>query len=738
MNDRNSMPPLSTPPDPYDVGNTQNNINDRINQYREDAINKKNAQKKKDSADAEKTKDAMAAALLYLKSLDDASLAKLDKILSKKFIGTERERAENTRIFRERLKNLSSDNVDDLMLRFYRDNLHLETFDNLMDVIAQRPLTTALAFEAWLESLLLTTGLVENVLASGTVIAASGAAESTTIAGAGVVAAVEAAPVTACVVAAVIVAAFAYTTYKGVKWYVSSETTYDKSLNGTLDDNVPDINFSDLIPKDIKDGYADLDGLLTGFLSYLHDPTSDVMPDLYLKNFSRMAQTGIDTPNGFIFPGGNTETNFGRQEILSLNGNTETRGTNQPIINNVSNVSNKASTIIDKAHTIISSNPAGAPTTKPTNDPTPMGSDQYSKKSNTELNFKPYSEIQNLNKKPIDSNTELNFNSNNNSIIKVNNNKNKNEINPAGFNDKKQTVVGTLGIPLKPSRNDAILEDLRPKAYSLGYDLGLLISQTSSYMAGSNQTYEQSLELIVKTQSHLAYLFEPVKTYLAYSEPLNISSYSEIERVYNGRSLNVSDVYVKRYTLANGTIKDNFAMLDEVGVEQEYFEGFGFIPSFAPDGDRWTGPASFNDRAATTLLSLFSFLHDTDYQHGFFDLTGDLKLISRISQNYDRMTSREIPYAKFTERYFSSIGYLMSSMTHKARINLQSPTDEVKAEPGIFDVLMRNNSDPNVRLEFYRGLNDGIQSGSIEFSNGMNVCHSMSEDVLSNLILVDL
>lgn len=136
--------------------------------------------------------------------------------------------------------------------------------------------------------------------------------------------------------------------------------------------------------------------------------------------------------------------------------------------------------------------------------------------------------------------------------------------------------------------------------------------------------------------------------------------YPEIYDTYNGKNLSPASIFLN----ADG----NFAGIDEVGNVQIYTgsrapNNASFVEAtrlgFTKGYDTWVGPNSYNNALPTTLLGTFAFFHDQDYENGYFDKKGDLKFISRIEQNIDRMTFQERIIANFTLKWFKNYSYML-------------------------------------------------------------------------------
>ena len=157
-----------------------------------------------------------------------------------------------------------------------------------------------------------------------------------------------------------------------------------------------------------------------------------------------------------------------------------------------------------------------------------------------------------------------------------------------------------------------------------------------------------------------------------------------INRVYNGKNIKKEGVF--RYNNGEGV---HFAIYDET-QKVEYYDGraaprgasttqligLGFIP---PIHGVWMGPKSPNNDVPIDLVDTFSMMHDIEYNnHGWFYEEGDLKYISRLSQNMDRMGFIESYFAKFGIKWFSTVGSALA----KVAGSLKNPSESEESSRG--------------------------------------------------------
>lgn len=166
---------------------------------------------------------------------------------------------------------------------------------------------------------------------------------------------------------------------------------------------------------------------------------------------------------------------------------------------------------------------------------------------------------------------------------------------------------------------------------------------------------DKAITEVVRKKPHTAQLASTLGSYLQSKIP-NTDAYRKVANTYNGLNLNYEDV--EEFVDLNDLISHRFK--DELGYEYTLQQTVGFyIPSMY---GVFVGAYSKNDSKPISLLDYFAMHHDYSYtKNGFFHELGDLQFISRIAQNFNRMTDEEKPYARFCILYFSTLGNLIAS-----------------------------------------------------------------------------
>jgi hypothetical protein len=279
------------------------------------------AERKAKNQKSDDAKNIAIQAMDYLSKLDQSTIDKIDKKLSLRIQGSARDKAERTKLFRFRLKQMGQGSTLDAMINRYMED-KVSGFDNFIDRLEQKPLTSALAFGAWATTAYGTyTGISTALGAEATAVA--GTAGTAGVASGGTL------------IALMLFVSFVYGSYKGLQKFNETPTTTDKYNSGTSDDTDPTINFEDLIPQDVKEAYSELNDITQGFLDYIWSSEDVGISDEYLTRYSEYVQTGFTSPTGYIDNPReytNTERDFGYNPIIQTNSNTETGFGSNPII----------------------------------------------------------------------------------------------------------------------------------------------------------------------------------------------------------------------------------------------------------------------------------------------------------------------------------------------------------------------------------------------------------------------
>ena len=155
--------------------------------------------------------------------------------------------------------------------------------------------------------------------------------------------------------------------------------------------------------------------------------------------------------------------------------------------------------------------------------------------------------------------------------------------------------------------------------------------------------------------------------------PQNDPEYDAIAKVYNGKDNGFYEQLAKTTYDGTNTI---WSEIDETGQEYSWYYPL-FNQSYTPKPaffGRYMGMSSPNDgppirgilngKVVESLADKSSFFHDIGYMiKGMFDKEEDYKLISRLSQNMDKMIfPGEKASAQVGIAYFANLGSIMRKM----------------------------------------------------------------------------
>ena len=198
-------------------------------------------------------------------------------------------------------------------------------------------------------------------------------------------------------------------------------------------------------------------------------------------------------------------------------------------------------------------------------------------------------------------------------------------------------------------------------------------------------------------------------------------AYQKISSVYNGLDMTIDKNMQQYYDDEQGLIY--FVLTDETGKSVRLDQTTGLIiPALF---DTFLGALSQNNTMPTTLTGLFCAFHDYSYTGGI-SRQGDMQLLSRLSQNYFRMTEQERPFARLAMVYFSTLGSIASSFFGK--------TD---SDEGIYEAIMPlgdgDVSGPDGKAIFYQELEENLEEmnvtqGIVSSASSMGYTTSLYSD----------
>lgn len=208
-------------------------------------------------------------------------------------------------------------------------------------------------------------------------------------------------------------------------------------------------------------------------------------------------------------------------------------------------------------------------------------------------------------------------------------------------------------------------KDFTDEVVKNNIDINVPISQNSSMegilaqLSQQNSVYYYLVNKLLDTTGNLVV-------------PTN-EEYQKVAAVYNGKDNNFAEQIAKTTFDGTNTLWTEY---DEIG--QEYSWIFPLMNlTYTPIKSIWgvycgisspnNGPplrGIINGRVVESFLDKVSFFHDLDYgRYGNFSLLADQKMISRISQNKDKLVfPGEELVANTAVNYFSTLGSVMRKM----------------------------------------------------------------------------
>ena len=222
-----------------------------------------------------------------------------------------------------------------------------------------------------------------------------------------------------------------------------------------------------------------------------------------------------------------------------------------------------------------------------------------------------------------------------------------------------------------------------PKEQISPKDIASFVVDFSSNIAG--QAFdgnvldpEKALVETVGTNDTRIKLAQVLGTGLADKIPSN-EEYKKIANVYNGLDMYNDSRSIQMFRDPSSKLI-YFELIDELKEKTTMFETTGiYIPAIH---GVFMGAQSRNNNLPVDLVDLYSAFHDESYINGP-NLEGDYKYISRLSQNFYRLSESEKPFARLGIVYFSTMGNLITKMF--GNTDVQDPTQKIT---GIYDFIV--------------------------------------------------
>jgi len=110
----------------------------------------------------------------------------------------------------------------------------------------------------------------------------------------------------------------------------------------------------------------------------------------------------------------------------------------------------------------------------------------------------------------------------------------------------------------------------------------------------------------------------------------------------------------------------------------------------------------------TGYTDLYSMYHDRSYINGP-SLTGDYQYISRLTQNYNKMTNYDQKLAKIGILYFSTLGSLVSRLSNNDITDNEVGAYELVHQQETLGAFDKKNEGIPSKEQFYEDFNKELQ-----------------------------
>jgi hypothetical protein len=275
-----------------------------------------------------------------------------------------------------------------------------------------------------------------------------------------------------------------------------------------------------------------------------------------------------------------------------------------------------------------------------------------------------------------------------------------------------------------------VMSDAQVKAEAVGKDLGTLITVHTNETITKKKDPFDALSDSLSNYTGLSYLAKSLSKMdeeVSKSIPVNNALFRRIYQEYNGKNMDLSNVYIKE-DLGSGIYV--FEGIDEYGNKFIWdMRDYNYMTVPAVNGI-WTGINSPNNGLPVNLLDLFSYFHDIEYASNMFDLEADYRLISRCLQNLDRMAPIERKKAIITIKYFSSIGHSVALYKNGGFYEKHKETEQEENQMFI-------NTDTTDYNEVSSYFDKGLEMGIMEAlkTTPIGSADMMSFEILKDSIL---
>lgn len=297
-------------------------------------------------------------------------------------------------------------------------------------------------------------------------------------------------------------------------------------------------------------------------------------------------------------------------------------------------------------------------------------------------------------------------------------------------------------------------------AYALGYNTAKILTRAierfhiNAKDMSTRNMEEQLLVAILESARDLPQynqtigdgtIAKKLYTYLrnteAFKNPEIIDlEYSKIKQIYDG---SISEPFYDE----NG----HPSIIDELGIKRSWdndnmsLKVKGKIINIPSLHGEYVGALSSNQKLPIDLVDSFALLHDLSYVDSSFNRVGDLQFVSRLTQNFHRMSGKQLMVAKFSARWFASAGTILQSLTEdKVLTNTIAGTSNfynyIVPQSVNFKFSGRERKGIGAiraggELNFRSGLSEGMQEGFLDAgqNTGISTTSSNNTELLQML-----
>lgn len=276
--------------------------------------------------------------------------------------------------------------------------------------------------------------------------------------------------------------------------------------------------------------------------------------------------------------------------------------------------------------------------------------------------------------------------------------------------DISKTMEGSTGTGTEePLKTDPIRPSYTPRDVA-GYVTKLATNAAAQAISDGPIDLSRAISDTIKSSPSVYSGLAPMIAKIVDNNLGSSEQYNAIASIYNGLDM---EVYKNMKMFYDNTRRlVYFELVDELGSVSTIYQTEGLV---LPSIDVFAGPKSSNDRMPSSIYGLFCAFHDSDYNKGgYFNRTGDYKLVSRLSQNFSRIPPEFQSYAKATIVYFSTLGHIVSNLSGNSDVSVPvQNSDKLTLSSDIHSIIGQGQE----KSKFYNEL--GLELEEMNLTNSM-------------------